>query len=172
MTFPTYSRFTAILALLATLLAVALAFPPLRKRLHAAGFAVVGPFLALVIALASTVGSLIYSEGFDLEPCRLCWYQRIAMYPLAVIIATGLIMRDGFLRKYVFPLAFGGLGISVYHYVIQNFPSLEPAGFCSIDVPCTVQYVDQFGFVSIPLMAAAGFLSIISLLVFLYPESK
>lgn len=160
----TYSRFVAILALVA----LALAVISLVLRLWApaetrASLADPSRWLAWLVALVATSGSLIYSEYFHFEPCLLCWYQRIAMYPLALILLVGAIRRDRAVRMYGLPLSIVGLGISIWHYFIQTFPNLE-SGSCDPANPCSARYVDMFGFISIPFMAGAGFLLITVLL--------
>jgi len=119
--------------------------------------------LAWLVALASMLGSLYYSESVGFEPCRLCWYQRIAMYPLAVILGIAALLRDRAVRIYGFALAGIGGAIATYHYLIQLYPNLE-AGSCSVTTPCSARYVERFGFVSIPYMALSGFLVILVLL--------
>ena len=120
-----------------------------------------GLWLAWLAALIATLGSLYYSEVVGFEPCRLCWYQRIAMYPLAVILGIAAVTGDRRVRRYVLPLAVIGGAISTYHYLLQWFPTLE-TGACSTDVPCTAFYVRQLGFVSIPFMALSAFALIIT----------
>ena len=160
----TYATFTAVLALFALGIAavagvVRLAAGP-RLR---ADLADSSRWLAWLVALVATVGSLVYSEVYLFEPCLLCWYQRIAMYPLAVVLGVGAIRRDRAVRLYGLPLAVTGLGISIYHYLLQVFPALE-GGACDPANPCSVKEVDIFGFISIPFMAGAGFLLIAVLL--------
>lgn len=161
-----YSTVLALLALVALLAAVGLlAFriiggPDAANLLD--GKAI---WLAWIVAFVATVGSLIYSEVIHFEPCRLCWFQRIAMYPMAVILLVGAIRREFQVKYYALPLALIGLGISIYHVVIQNFPSLE-GGACDPSNPCSAKYVDIFGFISIPFMAGAGFIVIAVLLGF------
>ena len=123
-----------------------------------------------MVALASTVGSLTYSEVYAFEPCRLCWYQRIAMYPLVPVLLMGAIRRDPAIRWYGLPLSITGAGIALWHYLIQSFPSLDP-GACTTGVPCSAKYVDVFGFVSIPFMALSGFLLITVLLLSFRPSN-
>ena len=118
---------------------------------------------AAIVALTSTLGSLYLSEIALLEPCLLCWYQRIAMYPLPVILGIAAFRRDLAVRVYAIPIAVIGFGIAVYHYLIQAFPSLD-TGTCALDIPCGARYLELFGFVSIPFMAAAGFLFVIAAL--------
>src|SRR3712207_314744 len=87
--------------------------PPPRARLNAAL-----PYVAWAVALVSTVGSLFFSEVMGLPPCVLCWYQRVAVYPLILIIGTGIVMRDGRMKFYALPLCVAGLAVSVYHNLI------------------------------------------------------
>jgi disulfide bond formation protein DsbB len=112
------------------------------------------------VATASTVGSLIYSEGYGMEPCRLCWYQRIAMYPLVLILLVAVAAADRAAWRYVVPLAGAGSLISIYHLVVQWTPA--ETGACELGVPCSLRYVEEFGFVTIPFMALAGFLAIMA----------
>lgn len=158
-----YNRLLAILALAALAGGLALAVPAVRRRVVAAGLSggVLG--VAALVAAVATVGSLTYSGVYDFEPCRLCWYQRIAMYPLAVVLLVGAVRRDPAVRWYGLPLAVGGLATSTYHYLLQMFPSLD-SGACVIGVPCTARLVNELGFISIPFMAGAGFVFIVAAL--------
>jgi disulfide bond formation protein DsbB len=120
--------------------------------------------LAGAIAVVATLGSLYYSEVADFVPCRLCWYQRIAMYPLALILAVATFRRDPGVRWYALPLCAAGILISAYHSWIQAFPPDSGTSFCTTDAPCTTRHVWEFGFVSIPFMAFTGFVTIAALL--------
>lgn len=119
--------------------------------------------LAAVVATTSMVGSLFFSEVLGYPPCTLCWYQRIAMYPLAVMLGIAAVRQDLSIRLYAWVLAGSGAVISVYHYAVQWLPNLEATG-CSLDNPCSAVFVREFGFVSIPFMALCGFLAVIVLL--------
>jgi disulfide bond formation protein DsbB len=161
--------FFALLALVAAVGAVGLAVARVMAPQSAGAAAVVdafsGPALALAAVVAATcmAGSLYFSEVADFIPCTLCWYQRIAMYPLAVILAIAAVRRNRSVRYYVVPLASIGAAISIYHYVIEWIPEAE-TGVCSTTIPCSVQWFDPvFGFVSLPFMALCGFALIISL---------
>lgn len=161
-----YSNLVALLSFVALAAAAALAIYRMVKGPGAANL--LGNkaiWLAWTVALVSTVGSLIYSEVIHFEPCRLCWFQRIAMYPLAVILLVGAIRREWQVKYYGLPLSLVGLAISIYHYLVQAFPSME-GGACDPANPCSARYVDLFGFVSIPFMAGAGFIVISVLLGF------
>lgn len=160
----TFSTLVATLAFVA--LAVAVVGLVLRVAASAgsrAAFADAARWLAWLVALVASIGSLIYSEAYLFEPCRLCWYQRIAMYPLVAILLVGALRRDRAVRLYGLPLSLVGLGISIWHYLLQTFPNLE-GGSCDPLNPCSAKYVNVFGFVSIPFMAGAGFLLITVLL--------
>ena len=120
--------------------------------------------LAWVIALAASLAVLFIGEVLGQMPCTLCWYQRIAMYPLAVILPLGAFFKDGSVRLYAGVLATIGAGIALYHRLLQAFPSLD-TGTCSAFGPsCSSPLIKQFGFVTIPYMALSGFLLILALL--------
>ena len=161
-----YNTVLAILSLVAIAGAITLASYRMVKGPAAAeildGVAI---WMAWLVALVATVGSLIYSEVIHFLPCRLCWFQRIAMYPLSIILLVGAIRREFIVKYYALPLALGGLALSVWHYLTQTFPSLE-GGACDPTNPCSAKWVDVFDFVSIPFMAGAGFILISVLLAF------
>jgi disulfide bond formation protein DsbB len=122
-------------------------------------------WLAFAVALVATVGSLLYSEAFHYVPCRLCWFQRIAMYPLAILLLVGAIRREAVVKFYALPLALIGLAVSIYHNFVQFFPSLE-GGSCDPEVPCSARSIEMFGFMDLPFMAGIGFIVISVLLAF------
>lgn len=113
--------------------------------------------VAAILAVGATLGSLYLSEIAHLEPCRWCWFQRIAMYPLALVLLIGLIFRDRAVYRYGLPMCVAGAAMSTWHYLLQLFPGLEGTDVCSIVSPCTVKYAWEFGFVSIPYMAGSVF---------------
>lgn len=162
-----YSTFVALLALVALAAAVGLGvYRMVRGQAAGSLLGDKGIWLAWIVALVATIGSLIFSEVIHFEPCRYCWFQRIAMYPLAVILLVGAIRREFQVKYYALPLALLGLAMSAYHYLIQTFPSIEGGGGSCGAVPCTSKYVDIFGFISIPFMAGCGFIVIAILLGF------
>ena len=118
---------------------------------------------AWAVATVAAVGSLYLSEIAHLVPCSLCWYQRIAMYPLVFVLGVGVLRGDASVWRYVLPIAGVGLAIAIYHVTIQWQPSLD-VGACTSGAPCTGRYLAVFGFISIPTMAGAAFLLIISLM--------
>jgi disulfide bond formation protein DsbB len=118
------------------------------------------PYLAWSIALVATVGSLFFSEIMELPPCVLCWYQRIAMYPLVLIIGTGIVLHDVRLKIYALPLCLIGLAISVYHNLLYYGIIPESITPCTEGISCTSRQIEWLGFITIPLMALTAFVGI------------
>jgi len=128
--------------------------------------------LTFAVAAVSTVGSLYFSEVADFVPCRLCWFQRIAMYPIAVIALVALLRRDRGARFYTVPLAAIGACISVYHYLIE-WGVLDDTDSCSLFGPaCADVWFRRFGFVTLAFMALCGFVAIIALNLVPAPRSE
>ena len=128
--------------------------------------AAVGPAALTVasgVAIVAMLGSLYFSEVADFPPCRLCWYQSIGMYPLAVILPIAALRRDRLVRWYALPLAIGGGLVSIYHVLVERFPSLE-SGACELANPCSIIWVERFGYLTIPAMALTAFVLIALLL--------
>ena len=167
-----YNTLLAILSLVALVAAVSLAsYRAFRGEEAVASIAPYALWMAWIVALLATVGSLIYSEVLHFVPCRLCWFQRIAMYPMSIILLVGAIRKDVAAKFYALPFAVGGLAISIWHYLTQTFPNLE-GGSCDPLNPCSAKYVDVFGFVSIPFMAGTAFTLIAVLLTFYVKASN
>ena len=125
-------------------------------------------WLAWLFALGATVGSLYFSEVANFNPCRLCWFQRIAMYPLAVILLVGGLRKDNNVRWYAVPLAAIGAAISAWHSLIEWRPALDN-GECEFQGPsCTFVWFREFG-LSLANMALIGFLTILILLLVRVP---
>lgn len=118
-----------------------------------------GAYLAFAPALTAMLGSLYYSEVAGFVPCALCWYQRILMYPLVLIILMGIIKRDDYLPGYVLPFSIFGMFVSTYHYLIE-WKIIPHSPVCSSGVPCDVIYVNYLGFITIPFMALIAFIMI------------
>lgn len=121
-------------------------------------------FAAWLVATISTLGALFFGEVMQLPPCVLCWYQRIAMFPLALILPIGLFPFDRKVVRYALPLAVLGWGFAVFHQLLVAglIPkSIQP---CKQGVPCSETVIEWFGFLTIPLLAVAAFSTIIALL--------
>lgn len=110
---------------------------------------------AFIVALTATLGSLFYSEIAGYTPCKLCWFQRIFMYPLVILFGVALMRKARNIIYYVIPLSMIGGAISIYHYIIQR---TEYAASCvEGGVSCTSKYVFHFGYITIPMMALTAF---------------
>ena len=117
-----------------------------------------GLWLAFIIAIIATLGSLFYSEIAGYNPCKLCWLQRIFMYPLSIILLVAAIRKDRKVFSYVLPMTIIGGGIALGHYLLQLS---QYTGVCVADaIDCAQSYVFYAGFVSIPLMALVAFVLI------------
>lgn len=123
--------------------------------------------IASLQAIVAVVGSLFLSNVIGFEPCILCWWQRIFMYPLAFILSVAFFTRDRGFLKYVFPLLFVGTAFSLYHntiYYVSIYQRLHPTSVvttCSLTGPsCTAVYIEWFGFITIPFLALVAFIVI------------
>jgi disulfide bond formation protein DsbB len=117
--------------------------------------------VATAIAAVTTLGSLYYSEIAGYPPCTLCWYQRIAIYPQVIVLGVAALRRDLQVWRTAVPLAVVGAVISVWHVVIERNPAL--AGPCDPSNPCTIKWVEEFGFLTVPTMALVAGLAFIAL---------
>lgn len=136
----------------------------LRDELSGGGLAV-----AWLVAAVATSGSLYFSEVAGFVPCRLCWIQRAAMYPLVIVLAGAVLpaLSDRWRRACRWlgvSLAVGGAVVATYHYLLERFPTLESSGTCDPSVPCSLVWFERLGFMTLPYMALSGFLLIIALL--------
>ena len=125
-------------------------------------------YLAWAQALVAMAGSLYFSEVMKMAPCVLCWYQRILMYPLVIILAVGILTLDRRrLRLYVLPFSILGLVVATYHNLLYFGFVDEGLTSCSIGVSCSTQYFDFLGFIDIPQMSLTAF-AVITVAMVLY----
>lgn len=129
-------------------------------------------FAAWVVSLVATMGSLFFSEVMHLPPCVLCWYQRICMYPLAVIFTVGLVFNDRGVARYAWPLALVGVSIAIYHNLLYYDVITESIIPCALGVSCTDRQIEWFGYLTIPLMSLTAFVLIIGCLVWFGLRTK
>ena len=111
-----------------------------------------------LVASIATGGSLFFSEIAGFIPCELCWYQRICMYPLSIITLLAALANDRRVARYLLPLPLFGAGVSVYHLLVEN-GVVEQAKACLISAPggCATKWIEEFGYVTIPVLALTGF---------------
>ncbi len=156
-------------ALVAGMLVLALAatvLRPARATLRAVVGAV-GPSslpLAWIVALVTTLGSLYYSEHAGFAPCTLCWYQRVVMYPLVVVLGVAWLRRDRSVWLTAAPLVVIGAPLSLYHWLVERVPSLAEGASCSLDAPCSSPWFEKLGYVTLAWMCMSSFLLIGALL--------
>ena len=120
-----------------------------------------GLWIICMITTGAMVGSLYFSESVGFAPCKLCWYQRIAMYSIAIISFVAALRNDKNIARYTIVLAPIGLLVSTYHYLLEWFPTLE-TNVCSLDVPCTAVWFRELGFVTLCFMAGCAFITVIA----------
>ncbi|MBU1698407.1 MAG: disulfide bond formation protein B [Proteobacteria bacterium] len=129
-------------------------------------------FSAWILVSVSTLGSIFFSHVMEFAPCVLCWYQRICLFPLVIILATGLFPFDKRVVRYSLPLAIAGWIIAFYHNLLYSGIIPQDLQPCSKGVSCTEKYIDLFGFLTIPMLSLISFSIIITLLIFLKRRSS
>jgi len=117
-------------------------------------------FITWATSVIAMAGSLYFSEIRQYEPCELCWYQRILMYPLAIILLIAYIKKDYKISLYSLILSGIGACISFYHYLIQKVSFFSESAPACGRVPCTGEYINWAGFITIPFLALSAFLII------------
>lgn len=117
-------------------------------------------FTAWATSVIAMFGSLFFSEIQKFEPCELCWYQRILMYPMVIILGIAVVKKDERISFYTMILSVIGALISLYHYSIQKIPFMADSAVSCGRIPCTGQYINWFGFVTIPFLALVAFVII------------
>jgi disulfide bond formation protein DsbB len=147
----------------AIVLAVAALLSP-RARAAVVSFATaVAPqsvLLAWVVATVTTLGSLYYSEHAGFVPCELCWYQRIVMYPLVIVLGVAWLRRDTKVWTTVLVFVVIGAPLSLYHWLVERVPAFAESSSCSVTAPCTAPWFEKLGFVTLAWMAMSSFLLI------------
>ena len=130
-----------------------------------------GLWIICMITTGAMVGSLYFSEKVGFAPCKLCWYQRIAMFSIAIISFAAALRNDKNIARYTIVLAPLGLIVSTYHYLLEWFPTLE-TNVCSLDVPCTAVWFRELGFVTLCFMAGCAFITVIAVSLAIIREEK
>lgn len=113
---------------------------------------------AWIVSVVATLGSLYFSEIRMFEPCKLCWLQRICMYPLVIILGIGVYKNEHIIAKYAQPLAIIGWIIALYHVLKQKVPGFVDILNCdATGVPCGLDYINWLGFITIPVLSLTAF---------------
>ena len=129
-------------------------------------------FAAWLVATASMLGALFFDEIMDLSPCVLCWWQRICMFPLVLILPAGLFPLDLRVVRYVLPLAAGGWLFALFHMLLMAGVIPEDLKPCTRGIPCSEKVIEWFGFVTIPLLSLLAFSAVIAFLFMAHSRSK
>lgn len=128
--------------------------------------------LSFLVSLIATLGSLFFSEIMKYEPCKLCWEQRIFMYPIVLITLYGMLTKTFKNNGLILIMSSIGFLLSVYHYLIQHVSAFQNTSSACGLVPCTGIYINWLGFITIPFLAGTGFLILICLNVWSLKISK
>ena len=123
-------------------------------------------YIAWFVALVAMCGSLFFSDVLGYPPCVLCWYQRIALYPMVLILGVAILKKEAKVHRYVLPLALVGGVISVFHNLLYYKILPDALAPCTAGVSCTTKFIEWFGFVTIPFLALVAFV-LITILMFI-----
>jgi disulfide bond formation protein DsbB len=115
---------------------------------------------AWIVATVTTLGSLYYSEHAGFVPCELCWYQRIVMYPLVIVLGVAALRRDRAIWMTALVFVVIGAPLSLYHWLVERVPAFEESSSCSAVTPCSAPWFEKLGFVTLAWMAMSAFLLI------------
>nr|WP_285876968.1 disulfide oxidoreductase [Fictibacillus phosphorivorans] len=128
--------------------------------------------IAWLLSVIATLGSLYFSEVLQFVPCTFCWYQRILMYPLVILLGIAFYHQDHKINRYVLPLSVLGMLVSGYHYALQKIPALRAFETCTSGVPCSGEYINWLGFITIPLLALIAFIIITICMIIMRQQRK
>lgn len=161
---PTVTKFLAVLTIIGDILILCLflfiawSYVTKKKTTYQVLLQKYGLWCALVIAVIATSGSLFFSEIAGFEPCKLCWFQRIFMYPQVLLLGIALYRKDNGIIYSIIPMSVIGAGIAAYHYAIQKMPHAISCGDGAVS--CSTMYFFHFGYITIPVMALTAFILI------------
>ena len=123
-----------------------------------------GLYAAWLVAIVAMAGSLYFSEVRAFVPCNLCWYQRVLMYPLVILLGIASYRQDRAVIPYALPFTLIGGGVAMFHYMEQKIPGFGAPAMCRVGVPCNVEYINWLGFITIPFLALTAFVLITTIL--------
>lgn len=130
-------------------------------------------YFAWFVSFASVIGSLSFSEIMHFPPCALCWYQRVLLFPICLVITVGILRKDKNYIFYVLPLSILGIPVALYHTLLQQGIIKESLAPCLNGISCATKYFDLFGFITIPFLSLLVFISLfVSMLILLRIERK
>lgn len=114
-------------------------------------------YLAWLVAITATLGSLYFSEVNHFIPCTLCWYQRILMYPLVILLGIASYRQDQGVIRYALPMTVLGMLFAGYHYMLEKIPGFAGPNPCRVGIPCDFEWINWLGFITIPFLSLLAF---------------
>jgi disulfide bond formation protein DsbB len=128
--------------------------------------------LAWLVSAVATMGALFIGEVMLIPPCNLCWYQRIFMFPMAIILGLACFSDDRRGAVYAMPFALGGTAIAIYHTLL--IAGVIPKGWipCGTGVSCTDQKLEILNGIQIPWLSVIAFVTVLSLLTFFLKKTS
>jgi disulfide bond formation protein DsbB len=129
-------------------------------------------FCSWLVVAGATLGSLFFSEVMELPPCSLCWYQRLFMFPLPIVIGAGLFPFDPKAVRYALPLVIAGCAVAIYHTLLQQGIISESAAPCRQGVPCSEAQIALLGFLTIPMLSLLAFSTATVLLILAHRSAR
>ena len=171
--------FFALLSLMVNAVTVVVAVALVLRRLRTGRALVefVAPLAlpsAFLVSLVATLGSLWFSESAGFVPCKLCWYQRAAVFPLPLLLGSMLLRRDRRAMRHTLALTVPGAVVAVWHWLVERVPALAGSASCALDVPCSVPWFTEFGFITLAWMSlsTSAFVGVAALCVVVSTSSK
>lgn len=129
-------------------------------------------YFAWLVNIVALIGSMYFSNVMMLPPCTLCWYQRICIFPLSLLLAVGFLKKDDNIFFYTFPLVAIGWVISLYHNLLYYKIIPEAIKMCTSGISCTSKQIEIMGFITIPLMAFTSLTITLILLILFYQKTR
>ena len=129
-------------------------------------------YFAWLLALIASLTSLYFSDIKNLEPCHLCWYQRICLFPLVIILGIATFKGYNKIAIYTLPLTIIGFFFALFQIAMQEIPGFEPISICGAGPSCTEKVDIGLGPVTIPMLSAGGFLLLCILLGWVWGNSR
>ena len=133
-----------------------------------------GLLIVFLISLSATLGSLIYSNVIGFDPCVLCIWQRVFLFPQVIILGVALRKKYPQIVDYLIPLTIIGGLIALYHvYISLGFNQLGiPCGANPGETSCLIEYVKEFGYITIPVMSLTTYIYLLVMQIFVKKNDK
>lgn len=129
-------------------------------------------YLSWLVCLIATTGSLYFSNILQLPPCSLCWWQRIAMFPLVLLFTSAYLFRDKNCIRYTTPLIASGFCVALYHNLLYYGLIEKSITACTAGLSCTSKQIELLGFITIPLLSLTAFTLLLSLTIYTFLENR